>query len=186
MDIQCINVRSVKIKATSVADLDIDILALTETWLCSIVDNAAGSRRLQVAHRVTTCSEARWWSGCHLQVRLVPDGYKFHTASRPAQKRGGGVAVIYKSGWFQTATSFTPCIDLLRSAVVEWLSFTSPAGSRRLQFHTVSRPALKRDGGVAVIYKSGLKVETMSNRNKFTHFEHADYCLKWSGAGLPG
>ena len=29
---------------------------------------------------------------------IVPDGYRFHTASRPAQKRGGGVAVIYKSG----------------------------------------------------------------------------------------
>ena len=27
---------------------------------------------------------------------------------------------------------------------------------------------------MAVIYKSGLKVETVSNRNKFTHFEHAD------------
>ena len=91
VDIRCINVRSVKNKATYVADLD--ILALTETWLGSVVDN-------------------------HVIAQLVPDGYKFHTASRPAQKRGGGVAVIYKSG---------------------------------------------------------LKVETVSNRNKFTHFEHADY-----------
>ena len=97
MDIQCINVRSVKNKATSVADLD--ILALTETWLGSVVDN-------------------------QVIAQLVPDGYKFHTASRPAQKRGGGVAVIYKSG---------------------------------------------------------LKVESVSNRNKFTHFEHADYYVTARG-----
>ena len=59
VDIQCINVRSVKNKATYVADLvsshDIDILALTETWLGSVVDN-------------------------HVMGQLVPEGYKFHTA----------------------------------------------------------------------------------------------------------
>ena len=87
-----------KNKVTYVADLVsshdiVDILALTETCLSSVVDN-------------------------HVIAQLVPDGYKFHTVSRPAQKRGGGVAVIYKSG---------------------------------------------------------LKVENVSNRNKFTHFEHADY-----------
>ena len=103
VDIQCINVRSVKNEATSVADLvsshDIDILALTETWLGSVVDN-------------------------QVIAQLVPDGYKFHTVSRPAQKRGGGVAVIYNSG---------------------------------------------------------LKVETVSNRNKFTHVEHADYYVTARG-----
>ena len=53
---------------------DIAILALTETRLGSVV-------------------------GSHLIAQLVPVGYKFHAASRPAQKRGAGVAVIYKSGW---------------------------------------------------------------------------------------
>ena len=43
------------------------------------------------------------------------------------------------------------------------------------KFHTMSRPDQKRGGGVAVIYKFGLKVETVSNRNKFTHFEHGYY-----------
>ena len=56
-----------------VADLvsphDIDILALTKTWLGSVVDN-------------------------HVTAQLVPDGCKFHTVSRPAQKRG--VAIIYR------------------------------------------------------------------------------------------
>ena len=94
-----VSICSVKNKATYVADFDIDILGLTETWLGSIMDN-------------------------HVIAQLVPDGYKFHTVSRPAQKRGGGVAVIYKS-----------C----------------------------------------------LKVETLSNRNKFTHFEHADYYVTTRG-----
>ena len=43
MDIEFIYVRSVKNQATYVVDLvsshDIDILALTETWLGSVVDN---------------------------------------------------------------------------------------------------------------------------------------------------
>ena len=34
---------------------------------------------------------------------------------------------------------------------------------------------------MAVIYHSGLKVETVSNRNKFMHFEHADYYVKAHG-----
>ena len=46
------------------------------------------------------------------------------------------------------------------------------------KFHTVSRPDQKRGRGVAVIYKSGLKVETVSNRNKFKYFEHADYYVR--------
>ena len=59
------------------------ILALTETWLGSVVDN-------------------------HVIVQLVPDGYMFHTVSRPAQKCGGGVAVIYKSGFkVETRNKFT-------------------------------------------------------------------------------
>ena len=43
------------------------------------------------------------------------------------------------------------------------------------KFHTVSRPAQKRSSGVAVIYNSGLKVETVSNRNKITHVEHVEH-----------
>ena len=43
LDVQCLNVRSVKNKALSVADMvisrDIDILALTETWLGSAIDD---------------------------------------------------------------------------------------------------------------------------------------------------
>ena len=45
--------------------------------------------------------------------QLVPDGYKCRTVSRPAQKRGGGVAVNYKSGLkveiVTTRNKFTPC-----------------------------------------------------------------------------
>ena len=57
------------------------------------------------------------------------------------------------------------------------------------EFHTVSRPAQKRDGGVVVInlfihfnhFKTGLKVENVSTHNKFTHFEHADYYVTARG-----
>ena len=68
VDIQCINVLSVKNSSH-----DIDILALTETWLGSVVDN-------------------------RVIALLVSDVRKFYTVSRPAQKRGCGVAVIYKFG----------------------------------------------------------------------------------------
>ena len=70
MDTQSINLRSVKNQATCVADLvispDIDILALTETRLGSVVD-------------------------IDLIAQVVPYGYKFHTMPRSAHKRGGAV-----------------------------------------------------------------------------------------------
>ena len=76
LNVHCINVRSVKNKAISVSDLvisrDIDILALTETWLGSAIDG-------------------------HVISTLVPCGYEFHSVSRPHGTRGG-VAVLYKSG----------------------------------------------------------------------------------------
>ena len=77
MDTHCINLCSVKSQATCVADLvishDIDILAFAETRLGSVVD-------------------------IHLIAQVVPDGYKFHTLPRSAQKRDSAVDVIYKSG----------------------------------------------------------------------------------------
>jgi len=77
LNVHCINVRSVKNKAVSVSDLmisrDIDILALTETWLGSAIDG-------------------------HVINILVPCGYEFHSVSRPHGIRGGCVAVLYKSG----------------------------------------------------------------------------------------
>ena len=77
LDVPCLNVRSVKNKALSVADMvisrDIDILALTETWLGSAIDD-------------------------HVIHELVPRGYEFHAVSRSGGKRGGGVAVLHKSG----------------------------------------------------------------------------------------
>ena len=61
LDVHCLNVRSVKHKALSVADMvisrDIDILALTETWLGSAIDD-------------------------HVIHELVPRGYEFPAASR--------------------------------------------------------------------------------------------------------
>ena len=77
LDVQCLNVRSIKNKALSVADMvisqDIDILPLTETWLGSSIDD-------------------------HVIHELVPTGYELHTVSRSGGNRGGGVAVLHKSG----------------------------------------------------------------------------------------
>ena len=77
LHVLCINTRSVKNKATSVADLaishNIDVLALTETWLGSDIDKQVVSQ-------------------------LVPIGYKIHAVSRCKEKRGGGVALMYKAG----------------------------------------------------------------------------------------
>ncbi len=50
---------------------DIDILALTETWLCPSGDNCVISE-------------------------LVPNGYDMHHVAR-TERKGGGVAIIHKS-----------------------------------------------------------------------------------------
>ena len=61
----------------SVADVvisrDIDILALTEMWLGSIIND-------------------------HIISMLVPRGNRFHAVSQPGRKCGSGVIVLYKSG----------------------------------------------------------------------------------------
>ena len=73
----CLNARSLKNKALSVADFvnsrDIDVLALSETWLGTDNDNQVISE-------------------------LMPSGYTIQHISRPSEKRGGGVAVLYKCG----------------------------------------------------------------------------------------
>ncbi|CAG2254533.1 unnamed protein product [Mytilus edulis] len=70
-----LNARSVKNKTLSINDYlisnDIDILALTETWLGSIADKCVISE-------------------------LVPNGYGIHHISR-TERKGGGVAIIHKS-----------------------------------------------------------------------------------------
>ena len=77
LTICCINACSVKNKVLSVADFvisrDIDVLALSETWLGTDIDN-------QVINK------------------LVPSGYTIQHISRTTEKRGGGVAVPYKCG----------------------------------------------------------------------------------------
>ena len=76
--------RSVKNKLLPVADVvisrDIDILALTETWLSSVIDDLVISA-------------------------LVPRVYGFHAVSPPGGKHGNGVAVLYKSGLTLKKTS---------------------------------------------------------------------------------
>ena len=103
LQVQCINTRSVKNKAISVVDLaishNIDVLALTETWLVSDIDK-------------------------HVVSQLVPIGYNFHAVSRCKEKRGGGVALMYKAG---------------------------------------------------------LQVKTVTTGGKYTHFEHSDYYITSAG-----
>jgi len=71
-----INCRSVKNKTLSICDFvltnDYDLVALTETWLGSSVDEVCVSE-------------------------LVPSGYEIKHVPRCGRRRGGGVAVIYKS-----------------------------------------------------------------------------------------
>ena len=75
--IYCLNAQSVKNKASSLADLivdlDMDILAVTETWMDTAVDQQVKSE-------------------------LVPTGYSIIAVPRPDQRRGGGLALVYKSG----------------------------------------------------------------------------------------
>ena len=57
LNVHCINVRSVKNKATSVSDLvisrDIDILGLTEAWLGSAIDgHVINTFMWDSAHRI--------------------------------------------------------------------------------------------------------------------------------------
>lgn len=71
-----LNARSIKNKSVSVADFiisnDLDIIALTETWLGSDIDNIILSK-------------------------LVPSGYDIKHVPRSGS-RGGGVAIIFKLG----------------------------------------------------------------------------------------
>ena len=86
LTICCLNARSVKNKALSVADFvifqDIDVLALSETWLGNDMDN-------QVINE------------------LVPSGYTIQHISRPSEKHGGGVAILYKCGLTIKTMDFT-------------------------------------------------------------------------------
>ena len=86
MDVQCINVRSITNKALSVSDLvvsqDIDILAVTETWLGSAIDQ-------------------------QVIADLVPKGYTFYSKPRPSGKQGGGVAILFKSALTVTVVPST-------------------------------------------------------------------------------
>ena len=72
-----LNARSVKNKALSVADFlisrDIDMLALSETWPGTDTD-----------HQIIN--------------ELLQSGYTIQHTSRPSEKRGAGVAVLYKCG----------------------------------------------------------------------------------------
>ena len=59
--------------SSMITERDIDVLALTETWLGSAVDQ-------------------------QVLGELVPLGYNVISIPRPGAKRGGGTAVIYKAG----------------------------------------------------------------------------------------
>jgi hypothetical protein len=77
MTICSLNAQSVKNKALSISglitDRDIDILALTETWLGTAFDQ-------------------------QVLCELVPSGYTVVNVPRLGNKRGGGVALIHKCG----------------------------------------------------------------------------------------
>jgi hypothetical protein len=68
-----LNTQSVKNKALSIADFvitqDIDVLAITETWLGTDIDK-------------------------QVKKDLVPSGYKVKHVPRPSEQRGGGVAIV--------------------------------------------------------------------------------------------
>ena len=72
----CLNARSVKNKTIFLCDFilsnELDIFAITETWLGASLDRACTNE-------------------------LLPDGYKIKHVPRSTGKRGGGVAIIYKT-----------------------------------------------------------------------------------------
>ena len=89
-----LNCRCVKNKALSMGDLvtthDVDILALTETWLGTVIDS-------------------------HVLSELVPPGYDMLHVSC-TNRRGRGVALLFKEGMsvkrmFPTRTMVTPILN---------------------------------------------------------------------------
>jgi len=76
LQICCLNPRSIKNKALSLSDYivtqDHDVVALTETWLGTSVDKKC-------------------------IAELVPSGYSMKHVPRPGSRKGGGVALLYKS-----------------------------------------------------------------------------------------
>jgi exonuclease III len=76
MSVCCLNAQSVVNKTDSISDFiisnDFDLVALTETWLKEDTPQS-------------------------IIQDLVPDGYSIKHLPRPGARRGGGVAIIYKS-----------------------------------------------------------------------------------------
>lgn len=71
-----LNVQSINNKSVSIAELfrdhNFDVMALTETWVQNTDDQ-------------------------HVWGELMQSGYKYHQVPRQTNRRGGGVAVIYRS-----------------------------------------------------------------------------------------
>ena len=76
LSVCCLNTQSVVNKAESLCDFittyDFDIIALTETWVKNDTPSA-------------------------VMCDLIPQGYSIKQLPRPGQRRGGGVALIYRS-----------------------------------------------------------------------------------------
>jgi exonuclease III len=117
-----LNCRSVKNKAMSIGELitskDSDVIALTETWLGTDVDD-------------------------HIMTDLVPPGYAFIHIPRQ-RKRGGGIAVLYKS---RLCIKIIPQSTEDAFTNFENIHCSVSDGNVQIQMHVIYRPPPSKKNG---------------------------------------
>jgi exonuclease III len=118
-----LNCRSVKNKALSIADLvisrNIDILAMTETWLGCSTD-------------------------AQVLSELKPPGYDVLQVSRP-DKRGGGVAVLFKEG---LSVKIIPSTKDDVFTQFEYIECSVSTSKNQLRLCIIYRPPPSRQNGL--------------------------------------
>lgn len=124
MTVCYLNAQSVRNKTVSLSNLilenDLDVLALTETWLGAADDQ-------QVLHD------------------LLPSGYNVISIPRPGNRRGGGVAVVFKAG---LSVDLISCSNDQHFTQFEYLSCTITGKQRTIRLCVIYRPPVSTVNGL--------------------------------------
>lgn len=120
----CLNPRSVKNKTIALCDYilsnDFDFVALTETWLGTSIDKSCLGE-------------------------LIPDGYKINHVPRPGNRRGGGIALIYKSNIDIRTVASTRDNDY---SSMEYLDCNAVISGFSLRIVVIYRPPPSKENGL--------------------------------------
>ena len=124
LQVCCLNPRSIKNKTLSICDYiishDYDVVALTETWLGTSVDKKCIGE-------------------------LVPSGYDFKHVPRPGRRKGGGVALLYKSAITVRVHGSSTCGDYTH---FEYIDCDLCVDDTTVRLAVVYRPQPSKENGL--------------------------------------